>query len=95
MKPLFLLKYCFIKELKKNLATDYSQKSEIRSTKSETNSNFSNLNVQNKTPYRPNGDRKTTSLYNGAKMRVWYKKSVNRRERRERRDKISHCWVKS
>ena len=38
---------------------------------------------------------KTASLYNGAKLRVWYKKKVNRRERRERREEISRCKIRS
>ena len=39
--------------------------------------------------------RKTASLYNGAKLRVWYKKNVSHRGHRGHREEITYCGVKS
>jgi len=38
--------------------------------------------------------RKTASLYNGAKLRVWYKKNVSHRGLRGHREEISRCGAK-
>ena len=72
MKPLFLLKYCFIKDLKKNLATgctDFTAGRRLRCSVVKEH-----IWRRHDESCTPNEDRKTASLYNGAKLRVWSKK---------------------
>jgi hypothetical protein len=58
------------------------------------NTEHGTQNKRIKIPYSEQG-REKCPLYNGANLRVWYKKDVSHREHRGHREEVSRCWVKS
>jgi hypothetical protein len=94
MKPLFLLKYCFIKDLKKNLATGCTD-----FTAGLRCSNFKEHPSTGSTssPQASSGQARTEKLrlYKGVKLRVWPKNSVQRVADSVQKKGISCCKIRS